>query len=57
MIFRDRKEAGAYLAAALQGYKTEHPVAQVYANWYDVSDEEVLGIMLKWDAWKRTHGR
>ncbi len=32
-------------------------VAQVYANWYDVSDEEVLEIMQKWDAWKRTHGR
>jgi predicted phosphoribosyltransferase len=34
-----------------------HAVAQVYANWYDVSDEEVLEIMQAWEAWKRAHGR
>lgn len=28
-------------------------VAQVYSNWYDVSDEEVLEIMEKWE---REHG-
>lgn len=27
-------------------------VAQVYLNWHDVSDEEVLGIMRKWDSEK-----
>jgi predicted phosphoribosyltransferase len=32
----------------------EHPrhfraVAQVYRNWYDVSDEEVLAILRRWD--------
>jgi len=29
-----------------------HAVAQVYKNWYDVSDEEVIGIMRKWDKEK-----
>ena len=28
-------------------------VAQVYSNWYDVSDEEVLEIMQRWD---KEHG-
>ncbi|WP_292655623.1 phosphoribosyltransferase [Nitratifractor sp.] len=31
-----------------------HAVAQVYRNWYDVSDEEVLAIM---ERWRREHGR
>ncbi len=32
-----------------------HAVAQVYANWYDVSDEEVLEIMRAWEVWRREH--
>jgi len=32
-----------------------YAVAQVYANWYDVSDEEVLEIMERWRAWKAEH--
>lgn len=31
-----------------------HAVASVYANWYDVSDEEVLEIMRAWERYKRT---
>ncbi|MHC4621083.1 MAG: phosphoribosyltransferase [Planctomycetota bacterium] len=30
-------------------------VAQVYVNWYDVSDEEVIGIMESWEG-KRGNG-
>ncbi|WP_200763867.1 phosphoribosyltransferase [Nitrosophilus alvini] len=29
-----------------------HAVAQVYLNWYDVSDKEVLEIMKKWEEYK-----
>ncbi len=29
-----------------------HAVASVYANWYDVSDEEVLEIMKAWEVHK-----
>ncbi|WP_456428345.1 phosphoribosyltransferase [Nitratifractor sp.] len=29
-----------------------HAVAQVYRNWYDVSDEEVLQIMERWRRFK-----
>ncbi|MMZ69188.1 hypothetical protein D1872_319760 [compost metagenome] len=29
-----------------------HAVASVYANWYDVSDEEVLEIMHAWERYK-----
>ena len=32
-----------------------YAVAQVYANWYDVSDEEVLEIMERWRAWRAEH--
>jgi predicted phosphoribosyltransferase len=38
-MFEDRKDAGKKLAKALE---------QVYRNWYDVSDEEVLEIMNQW---------
>lgn len=31
-----------------------HAVAQVYENWYDVSDEEVLRIMDQWERKKRS---
>ena len=31
-----------------------HAVAQVYKNWYDVSDEEVIQIM---DQWKKEKGQ
>jgi predicted phosphoribosyltransferase len=31
-----------------------HAVAQVYRNWYDVSDEEVLAIM---ERWRQEHRR
>ena len=60
-MFEDRKDAGKKLATALEQYKykadelviLEMPrffraVAQVYRNWYDVSDEEVLEIMNQW---------
>ena len=30
-----------------------HAVASVYANWYDVSDEEVLEIMKAWENYKK----
>jgi len=30
-----------------------HAVAQVYMNWYDVRDEEVLEIMEKWEEQKQ----
>jgi putative phosphoribosyl transferase len=30
-----------------------HAVAQVYKNWYDVSDEEVIQIMAQWNKKKR----
>jgi predicted phosphoribosyltransferase len=33
-----------------------HAVAEVYMKWYDVSDEEVLGIMSRWRA-ERECGR
>ncbi|WP_457605945.1 phosphoribosyltransferase [Nitratifractor sp.] len=33
-----------------------HAVAQVYAHWYDVSDEEVLEILERWRAWKEGRG-
>ena len=29
-----------------------HAVASVYANWYDVSDAEVLDIMKEWEQFK-----
>jgi predicted phosphoribosyltransferase len=30
--------------------KFVYAVAQVYMNWYDVTDEDVLEIMRKWDV-------
>jgi putative phosphoribosyl transferase len=30
-----------------------HAVAQVYSNWYDVQDEEVLEIMRKWERQRK----
>jgi predicted phosphoribosyltransferase len=32
-----------------------HAVASVYANWYDVSDDEVLEIMKAWANYKKHH--
>jgi predicted phosphoribosyltransferase len=31
-----------------------HAVAQVYKNWYDVSDEEVIQLMDQWEKRKRS---
>ncbi len=31
-----------------------HAVASVYANWYDVSDEEVLAIMQEWAQYRKS---
>lgn len=52
-MFTDRKDAGIKQGTALEKYKDKdaviRAVAEVYNNWYDVPDKEVIGIMKRWE--------
>jgi len=55
-MFRNREEVGKKLAdetVVLEIPKYFQAVAQVYEQWYDVSDQEVLDILEEWDKTRK----